>query len=675
MNFLSESFLDGYKTKEVAWGFKSGPNSLGEITYRRTYSREGEVWWETVKRVVEGVYTIMYNHCEKNGIPFDEDTATYDAQQMYYLIFNFKFLPPGRGLWMMGNTDYIYAKGSAALNNCGFTSTKDIDKEFTKPFAFMMDMSMLGMGVGFDTLGAGKISWSVPDTEHIEFHDSWDIPNLNLIKNLVGLPILPRKIEIEDSREGWVDSLVSQLKYCFGLTDRRPEFDYSLVRPRGSKINGFGGVSEGPGPLMNLHRLIFELHEERKGEKITSRDITDIMNMIGMCVVAGNVRRTAQIALGLDEDEEFQNLKNYELNPERAEYGWTSNNSIFAEVGMDYGKYVKRIVDNGEPGFLWLENTRAYGRMAEVPNHKDWRVAGTNPCGEQPLENYEICCLVETFPHLHETSEDYNRTLKYAFIYAKAVTLIPTHWKETNAVMLRNRRIGTSMTGVAQKITRVGKKEFISWCSEGYKTVRKYDRIYSEWLCIRESIKVTSVKPSGTVSLLAGATPGAHYPTYRHYLRRIRFPEIHPDVQALTNAGYHVEPSVNEPNTVIVEFPVAGDDDIPTEREVSIGEKMALAVLLQKWWADNQVSATITFNPKTEPHMIPDLLSAYEDKLKSISFLPFPEESSYVQMPYEAITKERYEELSANLKPVIWESSTHDLADVFCDGATCELKL
>lgn len=654
MEFLSSNFLSEYKTKKVNWGFSSGPNSLGEITYRRTYSRDGEVWWETVKRVVQGVYTIMYDYCEKNGIPFDEDVSTYDAEQMYDLIFNFKFLPPGRGLWMMGNTDYIYAKGSAALNNCGFTSTKDIDKEFTKPFAFMMDMSMLGMGVGFDTLGAGKIAWR-PETK-VKFTEK--------VKHIV----------IEDSREGWVNSLIETLNYCFGIIDYFPAFDWYLIRPRGSKINGFGGVSEGPDPLKNLHKQLFTLCGKRRGEKVTSRDITDIMNMIGMCVVAGNVRRTAQIALGLDEDEEFQNLKNYELNPERAEYGWTSNNSVFAEVGMNYGKYVKRIVDNGEPGFFWIENTRQFGRMAEVANNKDWRVAGTNPCGEQPLENYEICCLVETFPHLHETSEEYNRTLKYAFIYAKAVTLIPTHWKETNAVMLRNRRIGTSMTGVAQKVTRIGKKELISWCSEGYKTIKKYDRIYSEWLCVRESIKVTSIKPSGTVSLLAGATPGAHYPTYRHYIRRIRFPEIHPDVKALKAAGYKVEKSINEPSTVVIEFPVAGDEDVPTEREVSIGEKMALAVLLQKWWADNQVSATITFDPEKEAHFIPDLLSAYDSQLKAISFLAFPETSSYVQMPYEAISKEQYEELTLNIKEVKWKESIHDQQDAFCDGIACAIQ-
>ena len=96
--FLSETFLEQYKTKKVKWGFPSGPNSLGEITYRRTYSRDGEQWWQTVRRVVEGTYDILYNHCSRYNLPFDQGLSRYDAEQMYDLIFNFKFLPPGRGL-------------------------------------------------------------------------------------------------------------------------------------------------------------------------------------------------------------------------------------------------------------------------------------------------------------------------------------------------------------------------------------------------------------------------------------------------------------------------------------------------------------------------------------------------------------------------------------------------
>jgi hypothetical protein len=172
------------------------------------------------------------------------------------------------------------------------------------------------------------------------------------------------------------------------------------------------------------------------------RDIVDIMNFIGKCVVAGNIRRSAEIAMGEYNDTEFIELKNYEKNPERMDYGWVSNNSILAKVGMDYTHAVDNIVKNGEPGFAWIENMRNYGRMCDPPDYKDIKAAGGNPCLEQTLESYEMCTLVETFPHHHTNYKDFEDTLELAFLYAKTVTLGLSHWNETNEVMARNRRIG-----------------------------------------------------------------------------------------------------------------------------------------------------------------------------------------------------------------------------------------
>jgi ribonucleoside-triphosphate reductase len=645
-NFLSEEFLNEYKTKPVKWGFASGPNSLGEITYRRTYSRDNEEWWQTVQRVVEGTYEVLYSHCTYNNIPFDINTSKADAQKMYDLIFNFKFLPPGRGLWVQG-TEHVRQNGGMALNNCAFVSTSNIDQEFDKPFRFLMDVSMLGVGCGFDTKGANKLMWS-PSSAQVQF-------------------------QIPDSREGWVESLGMVLRWGFGAGPF-PVFDYSLIREKGAPIKGFGGVSEGPAPLKQLHENIIERALERKEEWVNSRDITDIMNMIGVCVVAGNVRRSAEIALGEKDDELFLNLKNYEKYPERANYGWASNNSLLVEVGDDYSQIAERIADNGEPGLVWLDNIRKFGRMTDKPDNKDWRVMGTNPCAEQSLESYEVCNLVETFPFHHKTLAEYKETLKYAFIYAKAVSLLPTHIKETNAVMLRNRRIGTSMSGVAQFIAHRGVQNLIRWSKAGYQTILHYDKAYSEWLCVRESIKKTSIKPSGTVSLLAGATPGCHYPTHRYYIRRIRFAENHPDLVAFQAAGYKIEPAKFEPGTMIVEFPVAGDDKVPTETEVSVEDKVDIAILLQEYWADNQVSCTATFDPESEKEKIFEILKENDKMLKSISFLPMLKEGAYEQMPYEAISKEQYDKLITGITEITWTNgTTHDQQDNFCDGLACTL--
>ena len=216
------------------------------------------------------------------------------------------------------------------------------------------------------------------------------------------------------------------------------------------------------------------------------------MNLIGKCVVAGNVRRTAEIVFGEPDSEEYLDLKNYEVNPHRATYGWTSNNSIYARIGMDYRESAERVRINGEPGYAWLDNMRKYGRMADAPNWKDKRASGGNPCLEQTLESHELCCLVETFPNNHDSLEDYLTTLQYAYLYAKTVTLGQTHWPETNRVMLRNRRIGCSMSGIAQFIANRGVGSLKEWMDTGYNHIQELDEKYSDWMAIPRSIKTTS---------------------------------------------------------------------------------------------------------------------------------------------------------------------------------------
>jgi hypothetical protein len=223
----------------------------------------------------------------------------------------------------------------------------------------------------------------------------------------------------------------------------------------------------------------------RVGDKVTRKDIADIGNMIGVCVVSGNVRRSAELLIGQIDDQEFLNLKNAEMFPDRNSYdpetpgwAWMSNNSVEVAVGTDFSPIVDGIVRNGEPGVIWTDMSRKYGRLEDPANNKDWRISGYNPCAEQSLESFEMCTLVETYLNRHEDLEDYKRTLKFAYLYAKTVTLLPTHWEETNAIMQRNRRIGTSMSGVANFADNQGLPALRQWMDEGYKTIQKYDEVY-----------------------------------------------------------------------------------------------------------------------------------------------------------------------------------------------------
>jgi adenosylcobalamin-dependent ribonucleoside-triphosphate reductase len=650
---LSEQFISKYKRKRPPFGF----NGLGELVYMRTYSRikkngKNERWWETIKRVVEGTYSIQKNWIDQHQLGWNAWQAQASAQEMYDRIFNMKFLPPGRGLWAMG-TPITEKKGLyAALNNCAFVSTSTIKEDYAKPFCFLMDASMLGVGVGFDTKGAGEIL----------------IKGIN--KNREEETFI-----IPDTREGWVESLRLLLESYFHETSSII-FNYTKIRPAGAPIKGFGGVSSGHEPLKEIHEEIRQVLDRNVGEPITVTTIVDIMNLIGKCVVAGNVRRTAEIVFGDPYDDEYLDLKNYKVNKHRETYGWTSNNSIYAELGMDYADVCKRINDNGEPGLAWLENMRSYSRMKNGKDNKDHRVAGGNPCLEQSLESYELCCLVETFPNNHDSLEDYQRTLKYAYLYAKTVTLGKTHWSDTNRVMLRNRRIGCSVSGVAQFITNHGMEELRKWLESGYDTIQDWDCIYSDWFAIPKSIKTTSVKPSGTVSLLAGATPGLHYPESRFYIRRMRLSNQSDLIEPLKKAGYKIEPAFgSEDTTMVVEIPVDVGEGIRTAIELSIWEQFSLAAFMQRHWADNQVSCTATFDPETESTELPHVLNYFQYYLKGISLLPRLNGGAYKQMPYESIDEKTYHFEVEKLGYLSFVGVEGEQAEVdkFCNNDVCDI--
>jgi len=640
---LDESFMENYIGKQPEWG------PLGYITYKRTYARliekenRTEEFYETLKRVVEGVYSIQKEHCFKFGLPWIPEKGQKSAQTMFKKIWEFKFVPPGRGLWMMG-TKFIDKHGSMALNNCGFCSTEDINIKKTKSFEWMMDALMLGVGVGFDTKGANKITIKNPSDDLFIFR-------------------------IPDTREGWVQSLKYLLLAYFNGAPL-PSFDFSEIRPAGDLIRGFGGIASGSGPLEEMLNSQKQLLNRRIHSTLSSVDIVDMMNLIGKCVVSGNVRRSAQIALGSADDEEYVNCK----QDEEALYHhrWASNNSVIGKKGMDYSKITNKIIKNGEPGIIFLKNAKNYSRMGYKPDYKDKKAVGVNPCGEQTLESFELCCLVETFPSKHESYEEFKETLKYAYLYAKTVTLVNTHWNETNAVMGKNRRIGTSQTGIIDAFAKHGRRNILEWCDKGYDFLRKLDEKYSDFFCVPQSIKITTVKPSGTVSLLAGVSPGIHYPHAEYYIRRIRISNNSSLIDLLREANYPIEPDACNDKSVVIEFPIHEKNFLRAKKDVTIWEQIANAIDYQHYWSDNQVSITVTFQ-EHEISSIPYALSFAEDKIKGLSMISLIE-SGYKQMPYETISKEEYEKRVSNLKEIKnWNTSEKSSGTIFCDSDVCNI--
>ena len=666
---LSDDFVSSYRDRKAPFGYTDAAgNSVGEITFLRTYSRlkeDGtkETWADVCERVVNGMYSLQKDHCKTNRLPWNDSKAQSSAKEAFDRLFNLKWTPPGRGLWVMGTELVNKQRNSAALQNCAFVSTAEMSKNNpAKPFAFLMEASMLGVGVGFDDLGADK--------------------DFTIYKPGNGIFVY----EVPDTREGWVESVVMLINSYLKPDQNTIQFDYALVRPAGSPIKTFGGTAAGHQPLEKLHNHVRRLFDGRAGQKLSRVDIADIGNLIGVCVVSGNVRRSAELLLGRLDDQDFLNLKNAEKFPERNSYdaespgwGWMSNNSVATSVGEDLSSIVDGISLNGEPGVIWLDMSRKYGRLADPPNNKDWRVAGYNPCAEQSLESYECCTLVETYLNRHESLEDYKRTLKFAYLYAKTVTLLPTHWEETNAIMQRNRRIGTSMSGVANFADRVGLPTLREWMDEGYETIQYYDNTYSEWLGIRESIKTTTVKPSGTVSILAGESPGVHWtPGGKYFLRAIRFSNDDPMLPLFRMANYRIEPASESPDTTsVVFFPIKSDAS-RSEKDVTIFEKMSLAATAQRYWSDNSVSVTISFDSETEKDQIGTVLHMYDGQLKTVSFLP-QGNFVYPQMPYTQITEEEYNESSMNLLPIdftgVYAGMAADaIGEAYCTTDACEIK-
>jgi adenosylcobalamin-dependent ribonucleoside-triphosphate reductase len=336
---------------------------------------------------------------------------------------------------------------------------------------------------------------------------------------------------------------------------------------------------------------------------------------------------------------------------------------------MDYSKAAALTAKNGEPGYLWLDNAQKYSRMNGIIDNKDYRARGTNPCGEITLESAEFCNLVETYPSNHNSLEEWVETLKYAYMYSKTVTLIPCHDQQSNSVMLRNRRIGCSISGIAQAFNKFGRRKFLEACKKGYDEVQRWDTVYSEWLCIPRSIKMTTIKPSGSVSLLAGTTPGIHYPYSQYYFRTIRFQEDSPLLEKLQKAGYKIETDKYSPRTKVVYFPVEEKYFERSAKDVSMWEQLEIAAQIQEVWADNQVSVTVTFNDEESKELC-RALELYETRMKSVSFLPY-QEHSFEQAPYIPITKEEYEAAASELKKVVLKNNTHEITEKFCDSDVC----
>jgi len=624
----------------IPWG------EVGYPTFKRTYSRplkngKTEEWEDTVERVIEAC-----NKQLKCGF------STQEQDSIREMMLNLKGTVAGRFLWQLG-TKTVDRLGLPSLQNCAFTV---VDNP-VRPFTWAFEMLMLGSGVGFNI-----------QREHV-----YQLPKVKRKVKVTRLDENDADFIVPDSREGWVELLDRVLRASFE-TGNSFTFATHLIRGKGSAIKGFGGTASGPEDLVWGMLEINRILNERSGKRLRPIDCLDIMNIIGKIVVAGNVRRSAQIAIGDHDDLEYLRAKRWDLGG-IPNWRAMSNNSVACEdITTLPDEFWEGYKGNGEPyGLINLASSRIQGRTGET-QYPDPDVMGYNPCAEQSLANFETCCLAEIYLPNIDSKDELKKVATLLYRINKHSLAIPCAVKETEDIVHANMRMGIGVTGYLQATD-----EQRSWLSDVYVHLRAYDKEYSSHHDFPESIKITTVKPSGTLSLLAGVTPGAHPGYSQYYIRRIRMAADSELASVARNNGYFVEyvrnfDGTEDHSTVVVEFPCQFPAGTMFADDMTAIDQLNVIRKLQAEWSDNSVSVTIYYR-KEELDAIKAWLAVNYVNTKSVSFL-LHSDHGFDQAPLEEITEARYLEMKENVTPITSLDSLNmddiDIAD--CDTGACPVR-
>jgi ribonucleotide reductase alpha subunit len=387
---------------------------------------------------------------------------------------------------------------------------------------------------------------------------------------------------------------------------------------------------------------------------------------------------SALICLGDYDDIDYLNAKRWDLG-NIPNWRCMSNNSVVCD---DISKLPEEFWNgyngNGEPyGLINLELSRKIGRIKDGEKYPDPLVEGYNPCAEQSLANYETCCLSEIYLCNVSSYEELVDIATIVYRICKHSLLLGCHQKETEKIVHKNLRMGIGITGYLQSSA-----EQKSWLSDLYVYLRDYDDNYSKKLGVPTSVKLTTVKPSGTLSLLAGVTSGAHPAIYQYFIRRIRISSANTALLDLARSHhYHIEYQKNfdgtdDKNTMIIEFPCRYPDGTILAKDMSAVDQLNTIKELQTNWSDNSVSVTVYYKLQELDEIKQWLNENFKFNVKSCSFL-LHNDHGFKQAPFEEITKEEYEELIKKVIPItcgkINVISDSELTSD-CAGGACPIR-
>jgi ribonucleoside-diphosphate reductase alpha chain len=590
-----------------------------------------EIWKEIVDRN-------MHMHIRK--FPELEKEIRY----AYTFVYDKKNLPSMRSLQFAGKPIEV---NNARLFNCSYLHIDDY-----RAFNETMFLLLSGTGVGYSV-----------SNNHIA-----KLPAITKPKK-------QRRYLIPDNIEGWADSVKVLMKSYFGLSAWKPNFDFRSIRAKGERLITSGGVAPGPEPLkVCLMHIESILERKQDGEKLTSLECHDILCHIANAVLAGGIRRSAMIALFDHDDEEMLTCKFgkwYETNPQR---GRANNSAKLLRGKIDKGQFLslwKKVEasNSGEPGFFFTNDLEL----------------GTNPCAEISLNSFQFCNLVEINASDLKDQHDFEeRTAAAAFIGTLQASYTDFHylrpeWKE---VTEREALLGIGMTGVASgKVLDLDMPEAAEMA---YRT----NKVVAKEIGINPSARITTIKPSGTSSIVLGCSSGVHPWHSEYYIRRMKVGKTEAlYTYLLINHPELLEDSIYNSAEAYVCVPIAAPKGSITRHSESAIQFLERVKLLHEKWIKpghvygentHNVSASVTMKPN-EWAIVGEWLWENQNHYNGLSFMP-QDLGSYKQTPFEDIDEATYLELSkvvskinvANIVEI--SDNTSLLGEAACAGGACEIS-
>lgn len=637
---------DPFKTVYSSFIFKS--------RYARWDDEKGrrENWDETVTRYLQ---FMNYHLAEKHGYLLQDEHGDLYTE-LYNAIYNLEVMPSMRALMSAGAA---LNRDNTAGYNCSYLPVDD-----PRSFDEAMFILLCGTGVGFSV-----------ERQYVS-----------------KLPLIPDEfvdgetIVVEDSKEGWADSLRQLIEALYSGVLRG--WDVSKVRPAGARLKTFGGRASGPAPLIELFEFVTKIFLGNRGRRLSSINCHDIMCKIGEVVVVGGVRRSAMISLSNLSDPRMRDAKSgnwWENNAYRA----LSNNSVAYTEKPDVGIYMEEwhslyMSKSGERGIF---NREASKRQALRNGRRNGNFDfGTNPCSEIILRPYQFCNLTEV---VIRSSDDYDslaRKVRLASIlgtFQSTLTDFPylrDIWRENTE---EERLLGVSLTGIMDNEISNGRGNGLAETLRQLRSVAiETNNEIANTLGIPVSAAITCVKPSGTVSQLVDSASGIHARHSEYYIRSVRADNKDPLTTFLRDAGIYNEADVMKPDqTTVFFFPQKSPEGAVTRNEMTAIEQLELWKTYQEHWCEHKPSVTITVHEHEWPSVGGWVYDNF-DMVSGVSFLPHSDHT-YKQAPYDECDDVRYNEMLARTPSSIswallanyeFEDMTAGSSTLACGpGGSCEI--